>query len=119
MVLAIDQYGFFSLLKEEKISLEKIQQPNTIDRIRNHDAKSDTLFQRGTLSRNVRHCQPRSLSNLFDAVSFYHTVFRTGKCCFTVSYESVLILTILHHIVYENNGNEYLISVCSAYSNIQ
>ena len=89
----------FSLLKEEKISLEKIQQSNTIDRIRNHDAKSDTVFQHGTLSRNVRHCQMRSLSNSFDAVSLYHTVFLNGKRYFTVSYESVLILTILDHIV--------------------
>ena len=59
----------FSLLKGEKISLEKIQQSNTIDRIRYHRAKSDTVFQRGTLLRNVRHSQTRSLSNLFDAVS--------------------------------------------------
>ena len=36
----------FSLLKEEEISLERIQQSNIIDRIRNHRAKSDTVFQR-------------------------------------------------------------------------
>ena len=59
----------FSLLKEEKISLEKIQQSITIDRIRYHCIKSDTVFQHGTLSQNVRHDQTQSSSNSFDAVS--------------------------------------------------
>ena len=72
---------------------------NTIGRIRYHRAKSDTVFQHRTLLRNVRHCQIQSSSNSFDAVSLYHTVSRAGKCYFTASYESVLILTILHHIV--------------------
>ena len=70
-----------------------------MDEIRNNRAKSDTVFQRGTLSRNVRHCQRPSSSNSFDAVSLYHTVSRAGKRYFTGSYESVLILIILHRIV--------------------
>ena len=78
-----------------------MQQSNTIDRIENHRAKSDTIFQHRTLPRNVRHCQTRSSSNLFDAVSLYHTVSRAGKRYFSASYESVLILTILHHLVLE------------------
>ena len=84
--------------KEEKISLKKIQQSDTIYRIRNR-AKSNTVFQRGTLSRNVRHCHTGSSSDLFDTVSLWHTVSCTGKCYFAASYGSVLILTILHHIV--------------------
>ena len=88
----------FSLPKEEKTSLEKIQQLNTIDRIRNHHSKSENVFQYRTLSRSVRHCQTRSLSSSFDAVSLYHTVSRAEKHYFTASYESVMILTILHHI---------------------
>ena len=46
-----------------------MQQSHTIDRIRNHRAKSDTVVQHWTLSRKVRHCQAWSSSNLFDAVS--------------------------------------------------
>ena len=38
---------------------------------------------------------------MFDAVSLYHTVSRAGKRYFSASYESVLILTILHHLVLE------------------
>ena len=89
----------FVFAKGRKNSLEKIQQSNTIDRIRSHRTKSDTVFQHGTLSQNMRHCQTRSSSNSFDAVSLYDTMSRTGKCYFTESYESVLILTILHHSV--------------------
>ena len=36
---------------------------------------------------------------MFDGVSPYHTVSHAEKRYFTTSYESVLILTILHHIV--------------------
>ena len=49
--------------------LEFLRQRNTIDRIRYHRTKSDAVFQRGTLSQNVRHCQTRSSSNSLDAVS--------------------------------------------------
>ena len=68
-------------------------------RSRYHHTKSDAVFQYGTLSRNVRHCQTQSSSNSFDAVSLYHTVSHARKRYFTASYESVLILTILHYIV--------------------
>ena len=43
--------------------LEFLTQRNTIGRIRYHRAKSDPIFQRRTLSRNVRHCQTRTSSN--------------------------------------------------------
>ena len=79
--------------------LEFLTQRNTLGRIRYHRAKLDTIFQRRTLSRNVRHCQTQTSSNSFDAVSLYHTVSLAEKRYFTASYESVLVLTILHHIV--------------------
>ena len=62
-------------------------------------AESDTVFQHRTLSRTVRHCQTRGSSISFDTVSPYHTVSCAGKLYHTVFYESVLIFTILNHIV--------------------
>ena len=78
--------------------LEFLRRRKTIGRVRYRGARSDTVFQRRTLSRNVRHCEIRSSSNSFDTVSLYHTVPRAGKRYFTGCYESVLIITILHYI---------------------
>ena len=75
-------------------------QEKTLDKIKRNCAQSYTIFQGGTLSQEVRHCQRRGSSNSFDTVSLYHTVsLYAGKPYLTVTYESVLILTILHHIV--------------------
>ena len=71
-----------------------------VDTIRYHHAKSDTVFQCRTLSWKVRHCQTRGSSNSFHSFSLYHIVSCAGKRYLTVTYESVLIVTILHHIVF-------------------
>ena len=99
VVLAIDRCDCFFFAKGRKNSLEKIKQSNTIDTIRYHGAKSDSVFQHRTLSWKVRDCQTRGSSSSFDTVSLYHTVSCAGKPCLAVTYESVLILAILHHIV--------------------
>ena len=79
--------------KGRKNSLEKIQQSNTIGIIKYHRAKSDTVFQRGTLSQNVSDTVKQEVHQIC------WTLSRAGKRYLIAFYESVLILTILHHIV--------------------
>ena len=79
--------------KERKNSSEKINQSNKIDIIRCHSAESDNVFLGGTLSRKVRHRQITRSLDSFDNCTIPCLAY------ITVSYGSVLILTILHYIV--------------------
>ena len=87
----------FALLKEEKNSSEKIRQSNTIDTISYH-RKTSVEYCCDTVKQEVHQIR-------FYTVLLYHTVSRAGVCYLTMTYESVLILTILHHIVNKTNEN--------------
>ena len=92
---------FFFAIRRKILQRHKTIKYSKYNQISSHKIRHClSMSNIAILPWNMKHCQTRGSSNSFHTFSLYHIVSCTGKCYLTVTSESVLILTILHHIVF-------------------